>query len=327
MGDVAMVASVLKVFQSQNHDTEIVLVTRKNFNAFFEHIPRILFHHIEPKTTHKGLFGLWKLYKELSAYKAEFFADLHHNLRSKILTGFFKLSNIKIKMLDKGREEKKALTRNANKVLKPLRSTTERYADVFRALDFSITLPNELQKETRSLPKAIAQAIDANQKTIGIAPFAQHSFKVLPFAIMDEVISYLAANNYRILIFGGGAEEKNIAEQWEQKYTNVISTIGKFTLAEELDTISHLDLMLSMDSSGMHMASLVGTRCVSIWGATHPFAGFLGYGQSITDCIQLAHPNRPSSVYGNKSCLCDGVEAIELVTSEIIINHIKKICE
>ncbi len=327
MGDVAMVASVLKVFQSQHQDTEIVLVTRKIFKAFFEHIPRVLVHSIEPKTTHKGLFGLWKLFRELKTYKAGFFADLHHNLRSKILTGFFKFSNIKIRTLDKGREEKKALTQNQHKVLKPLRSTTERYADVFRALGFSFNLPNELQKETHALPKVIAQVINPNEKTLGIAPFAQHTFKVLPLAIMEDVIAYLTANNYSIFIFGGGAVEQKIAEQWEDKYSAVNSTIGKFSLAEELDTIANLDLMVSMDSSGMHMASLVGTRCLSVWGATHPFAGFLGYGQSLDDCIQVAHPSRPSSVYGNKSCLCDGVEAIELVTSEMIINHIKRICE
>jgi len=82
--------------------------------------------------------------------------------------------------------------------------------------------------------------------------------------------------------------------------------------------------MLSMDSSGMHMSSLAGTRSLSIWGATHPYAGFIGYGQSNDDCIQVEHPNRPSSVYGNKPCNCDGIEAIDLVTVEMIIVKVKK---
>ncbi|MNR36882.1 hypothetical protein D3C85_1548570 [compost metagenome] len=73
------------------------------------------------------------------------------------------------------------------------------------------------------------------------------------------------------------------------------------------------------------MASLMGVRCLSIWGATHPFAGFLGYGQMLSDCIQVEHPNRPNSVYGNKSCSCDGTEAIDLVSSEMVITSINQI--
>jgi len=80
-----------------------------------------------------------------------------------------------------------------------------------------------------------------------------------------------------------------------------------------------------MDSSGLHMASLMGVRCLSLWGATHPYAGFTGYGQLPADCIQVEHPNRPSSVYGNKPCDCDGVEAINLITPEMVIEKITTI--
>nr|AIA95806.1 CAZy families GT9 protein [uncultured Prevotella sp.] len=44
--------------------------------------------------------------------------------------------------------------------------------------------------------------------------------------------------------------------------------------------------MVSMDSANMHLASLTGTRVLSIWGNTHPYMGFLGYGQSMDDVIQ-----------------------------------------
>lgn len=63
------------------------------------------------------------------------------------------------------------------------------------------------------------------------------------------------------------------------------------------------DVMLSMDSANMHLASLVGTRVVSLWGGTHPYAGFLGWNQKPEDCIQVDLLCRPCSVYGNKDCL------------------------
>lgn len=326
MGDVAMVASVLKEFQRQHTDIEIIMVSRKLFKPFFTSIPRLQFHGIDPKNKHKGIFGLYKLFGELKAYKADCVADLHNNIRSRILDLFFFLSGKKTIIVNKGRAEKKALTQPENKIKKQLKTTTERYADVFRELGFSVTLSNTLEKEHRLIPPGLLSSLASDTKKIGIAPFAQHSFKVFPIEKMEKVVAYLSNQGFYIYLFGGGNAEKNIGDQWAKSYPKVINTIGNYTLDQELDIISHLDLMISMDSSGMHMASLVGTRCVSLWGATHPYAGFLGYGQSLEDCIQVEHPNRPSSVYGNKSCLCDGVEAIDLISPELVIEKINSIC-
>ncbi len=327
MGDVAMVASVLKELQEQHTDTEIIVVSRKLFKAFFEPIPRIIFHSIDPKGRHRGILGLLGLFAELRKYKADYVADLHSNIRSKTLDLFFSVAGYKIKALDKGRAEKNALARKHNKVTKPLRLTTERYADVFRMLGFPLTLSHQLVKEHRLIPSGLLSVLASDQKKIGIAPFAQHVYKVFPFEKMEQVIQYLYSHDYAVFILGGGKKEKKIAEQWSRNYPGVYNTIGQYSLHQELDIIAHLDLMISMDSAGMHMASLVGTRCLSIWGATHPLAGFLGYGQSAEDCVQVDHPNRPSSVYGNKPCDCDGVEAIDLITAEMVIDKIKTICE
>lgn len=324
MGDVAMVAAVLKDFQEQHPDTELIMVSRPFFAPFFADIPRVVFHPIDPKGKHRGIGGLIKLFKELKGYKAKYVADLHNNLRSRFLDVLFRSSNHKVQVLDKGRAEKKALTRRKNKIKKQLRTTTERYADVFRRLGYPIELKNTLQKQHRLIPEGMLSLLASDAKKIGIAPFAQHPYKVLPMEKMKAVIAELSRSvNVQIMLFGGGKAEKQITETWSDEFPNVTSLVGKYSLAQELDIISHLDVMVSMDSSGMHMASLVGTPCISIWGATHPFAGFLGYGQSENDCVQVEHPNRPSSVYGNKPCLCDDIEAIDLISSEMVVEKIK----
>lgn len=325
MGDVAMVATVLKAFQEQNSDTEIIMVSRSLFAAFFQNIPRLKFHPIQPKGKHKGVFGLFSLFNELKAYKPDAIADLHNNLRSRVIDGLFKSIRVKVRLLDKGRKEKKELTRTKNKVFKQLKLTTERYADVFRQLGFQLQLDHQLQKEYRLIPPGMMPILASDKKKIGLAAFAQHVYKVLPYAKMELIIQTLANKGYEVLLLGGGEQEKQITENWAENYDNVHSLVGRYKLTEELDIISHLDLMISMDSSGMHMASLVGTRCLSLWGATHPYAGFIGYGQAYSDCIQVDHPNRPSSVYGNKSCLCDGVEAIDLISPSMVLSKVEEI--
>ncbi len=111
------------------------------------------------------------------------------------------------------------------------------------------------------------------------------------------------SKNHPIYLFGGGKKEVEILSKWEQEIENVTSLAGKLSLKEELQKISELELMISMDSANMHLASLVGTRVVSVWGATHYFAGFLGYGQSENDIVEIKNLEcRPCSVFGNKPC-------------------------
>ncbi|WP_406826079.1 glycosyltransferase family 9 protein [Pedobacter sp. KACC 23697] len=325
MGDVAMVASVLQEFSKQHPSTELIVVSRPAFKPFFDHIPHLIFHPIQPKTIHKGINGLYKLYQELRSYKPSAIADLHDNLRSRAISTFFRLAGTKIRRINKGRAEKKALTRAHNKIFKPLRKTVERYADVFRQLGFNVKLSHKINTSQQEIP-ANAQDLFADKATkkIGISPFAQHVYKVYALEKMEEVVASLGRLGYEIFIFGGGKKEQEIAEKWANANKNTHNLIGNFNLTEELAIISNLDLMLSMDSSGMHMASLVGIPVVSVWGPTHPYAGFLGYGQLENDCIQIDHPARPNSIYGNKPCLCGVENCIDLIKPETIVDKIKE---
>ncbi|RYG03355.1 MAG: heptosyltransferase, partial [Chitinophagaceae bacterium] len=235
----------------------------------------------------------------------------------------FSSNRFKIRRIDKGRAEKKALTRQHKKILQPLKHTVERYADVFKTLGFNLNLNHQLRAQLKELPnEALGFFSNTGVKRIGISPFAQHIYKMYSLAKMEEVIAELDASAYQLYIFGGGAEEQRVAEKWQNQFVNVQNLIGKFTLKEELALISHLDIMLSMDSSGMHMASLMGVPVVSMWGPTHPYAGFLGYGQKLEDCIQIDHSARPNSVYGNKPCLCGPVPCIDLIEPKVVIAKI-----
>ena len=165
------------------------------------------------------------------------------------------------------------------------------------------------------------------QKTaIGIAPFAQHEGKILPFETVKKVVEELSKNsNYNLYLLGGGEKEKQLLESIEKE--NVISIVGKLSLTEELALIQQLNILFSMDSANMHLASLVGTRVISFWGATHPYAGFLGFGQSEKDCIQRNDLDcRPCSIFGNKPCW-RGDWACLNIDSQIIVDKIESSLE
>ena len=326
MGDVAMVAVVLREIIQQHPHLTLVVVSRATFKPFFADIPGVVFHPFYPHGTHRGIRGIYRLFTELLHYTPHGVADLHFNIRSRALTTLFRLNGIPVRQLDKGRAEKKALTRARHKIKKPLRPMVERYADVFRALDYPLVLSHGLQSRPLPLPDRAKSLLDGGSPTkVGIAPFARHAPKVYPLSRMEHVVDYLDRQGNTVLIFGNGPEEQQVAQSWQERFNNVHSLVGWGTLSDELAVISHLDVMLTMDSANMHMASLMGVRVLSVWGPTHPYAGFLGYGQQLGDCIQVEHPARPNSVYGQKPCLCDGVDSMELISPEMIIGKLKSI--
>lgn len=105
-------------------------------------------------------------------------------------------------------------------------------------------------------------------------------------------------------------------EEWAQHFPNVISTAGKLTINMELALMSNMDVMLVMDAANMHLASLVNIPVVSIWGATHPCAGFAGWNQSAANTIQIDLPCRPCSLSGEKHCYRKDYACLQGITPE-----------
>lgn len=299
MGDVAMTVPVLRALTHQYSELKITVLTKAFFAPFFEDIPNVSILNADVKEKHKGIFGLYKLSKEIRDLHIDAVADLHNVLRSNVLKLF--LLGIPFQQINKGRAEKKALV--SGKIFKALKSTHQRYADVFEGLGFKVDLSNPKFPEVKALSdNSIALLGEKTQKWIGIAPFATYESKMYPLSLMDAVINELSKKN-KVILFGGGKQEISVLNKFQEGYINTISIAGKLTLSEELEIISNLDVMLSMDSGNAHIAAMFGLKVITIWGVTHPYAGFSPFNQN-EDFMLLSdrrqYPKIPTSVYGNK---------------------------
>ena len=307
MGDVAMTVPVLRALIAQNPELKITVLTRAFFKPFFQDLKNVEVYSVDLKGKHKGVLGLYKLSKELKALHTstslstgfDAVADIHNVLRSKILKFFF--FGKQVVQIDKGRAEKRALI--SGESFQQLKTTHQRYVDVFKKLGFAIDLSNPTFSSLKPLTENLQQFVSNKElKTIGIAPFAAHKSKMYPLEQMEKVIAELS-ENYNIILFGGGKKEIEILNQLETKYLNVFSAAGKLSLEEECALISNTSLMLSMDSGNAHIAAMLGKKVITIWGVTHPFAGFAPFNQP-DDFMLLAdrekYPLMPTSVYGNK---------------------------
>ena len=326
MGDVAMTVPVIKAVLEQNPELKITFVSRPEFAEFFKSIPRLTYFSADLNFQYKGFMGILKLFKTLKN-NAQFdaFADLHDNLRTRVLRKLFRFSGLPYAYIDKGRAGKKLLTRFPGKVLKPLKLTTERYTDVFKNLGFPVKLDHQLIKSQQQLSEEILAITGEKTKPwIGIAPFAKHKGKIYPLELTEEVIKLLNIRDVNLFLFGGSLLEEEICAQWQQKYATVTSLVRRINMEQELAVISRLDVMMSMDSDGMHLASLKGIPVVSVWGATHHYAGFLGYGQSENDIVADTIECRPCSIYGNKPCFRKDYACLYNIPPEKIVAGLSK---
>ncbi len=280
---------------------------------------------INTKSAEKRLTGLLRFASALVKYDFDAVLDLHDVLRTWVIRTLFRLNGKRVFVVDKARKERARLTAVEHKRLKPLRPVIERYADVFRAAGLNYTESFVSLYETNA-PDLSALEPFAGKKSgkwIGIAPFAKHRGKIYPIDKMERVMDSLSGReDLTIFLFGGRGYEEVILDQWAFEHPRVKSVVGKYSLDHELALISQLDLLVCMDSANMHFASLVGTRVFSIWGATHPYAGFYGYHQDPEDCVQLDLPCRPCSIFGQKSCHRGDWACMEWIAPELVVAKI-----
>lgn len=303
MGDVAMTVPVLSVFSQTYPDVTLTVISKPSYKPLFSTIENLHFLEADVYGEHKN-FGLLKLAKEAKKLGVVAVADLHNVIRSKIITGYLSINGITTAAIDKGRKEKKALT-NHPKELKRLKSTHQRYADVFETLGFPLHLEEYIFPKKKELTPQLHTLIGKHtKKMIGIAPFAAYQSKMYPLEMMKEVIFNLNEDNlYRIFLFGGGKKEKELLNTWEIQFENVTNITGKYNLETELNLISNLDLMIAMDSSNGHLAALYNIPVLTLWGVTHPYLGFTPFKQPNEHQLianRDKYPLIPTSVYGNK---------------------------
>lgn len=310
MGDVAMLVPVVSSLARQYPDLRITVLSRPFARPFFDELaPNVGFMEADLKNEYHGVKGLNALYRRLVAKNFTAIADMHNILRSSYLRMRFNLARYKVEHINKHRHERRQLTSQKDRQLRQLPTSFENYADVLARLGYPVKLDFQSVFPLSGANMRVINDVIGEKKMfqqwIGVAPFAAHKGKIYPVEKMEAVIAEIVRRHpsCRIFLFGGGDKEFRVFDGWCRRFkncTNASAVLG--SLQQEMILMSRLDVMISMDSANMHLAAICGTRVVSVWGATHPYAGFMGWNQSADDAVQVDLPCRPCSIYGNRPC-------------------------
>jgi len=324
LGDVAMIVPVVAALIKAHPKHKVYVLTKKQFAPLFAHLSSVEVIPVDFNNDYKGILGLIRLSKKIKTLKIDAIADLHHVLRTKVLR--LLLSTNKWSVLDKGRSEKKQLI--SGRIFRPLRPMVERYADVIHKLGFDFSLENPSFPKTNPLSKNIEIVLkNSTQPYVGMAPFAAYASKTYPFKKTKKLVKLLSKKSGTVILFGGGQEEIKKLNVLAETYDNVISVAGQLSLDEELQLMSHLKVMLAMDSGNAHIAAMMGIKVLTIWGVTHPYSGFKPFNQPLENCLladREQFPKIPTSVYGNHYPN-DYENAIASISEETIVEAVQKV--
>ncbi len=332
LGDVAMVVPVIYSLAHQYPDVRFTILSKAFARTLFTDLaPNVNFMEADIKHEYHGIRGLNALYRRLAAKQFTAVADLHGVLRSGYLRLRFNLNHYHTEHINKHRKGRRRITSNSHKHLEQQPTSFQNYLEVFNKLGYPINIQfHSIFPEGKGNLDLLCDTLKekkAGERWIGIAPFAAHEGKVYPPELMEKVIVQLINRvpQVRIFFFGRGEQEELHFKKWCKEHPECVYVAPLVnSIREELILMSHLEVMISMDSSNMHLASLTATPVVSVWGATHPYAGFMGWGQSNDNVVQVPLDCRPCSVFGQKPCIRGDYACMHNILPETIVEKTLK---
>lgn len=329
MGDVVLLLPALTGAASSG--IRMLVVTRPRFTSFFENIEGLETFEADFTGRHKGPAGLLRLFRDIRRnYTITMVLDLHDVIRTRVLGLLFFFSGTRVIRFKKGRSEKREFIENRTAVATTPPHTVERYHRAFKEAGMDVTLMEPplfrfTDKEKSSVDPFLSSA--EGVKMVAMAPFARHDTKTWGVIKMAGLISLIEDYcDARFFLFGGPQEREQL-EELAVGRTNAVVVAGTLSARSELVLISRMDLMISMDSSNLHLAVMAGINTLSVWGGTHPGTGFGPWGghKHIVVGIDPADLEcRPCTIFGSGGCgrSEEKFKCLNDITAEMVFKRI-----
>ena len=309
---------------------EFVVLSRGFLCPLFDKLPRVTFVGGDIRGEHKTPFGVYRLFKQLKALKPDVVLDMQRSWRTSLIARLFVLSGVRVLRIGFARAEQKKLIRKGAEKYRAIPTIFDRQARLYAKIRLNVndSFVKLYEPSVEQQDKIRSLYGEKCGRWIGIAPFSIARGKTLPFRKMKNIIAYFDKQpDTKIFLFGAGEMENELLSDWQSLYNNVYAVFTNLQLDDELALMNNLDVMLSMDSANMHLASLMAVPVVSVWGATHHYSGFLGWKQSVDNCVGVDFSCRPCTAHSDRKCKYGDYRCLESLHSSKIIEVIEKCLE
>lgn len=294
IGDIVLTFPVIQALKSAFPDCEIDYVTKKSFQSLLAACSGI-----------QNVFvlenSLGDLKKQIDFKEYDAVLDLHHNLRTQLLTAF---TGAKVYRFPKNNWQKWLLTRF--KIMPTQRvHVVERYLKTLKAA-FGLEI-NAIEGKY-DVPQQDQFLIEDKigfgpKKYIAFAIGAQFSTKRLPTDLMIDLIKKVQAP----VVLLGGKEDEVAAHQIITALPDqqIISKAGQLSIHASAWVVQNAAALLTHDTGLMHIGACFDTPIHLVWGNTTKDFGMYPLRPEQENCFhyEVQHLScRPCSKIGHQSC-------------------------
>lgn len=319
IGDIVLSTPLIKKIKDTYPDSDITYVTTPSGEAILKnnpHLNNIIVY--DKRGEHKGISGVWQLGKRLRYENFNIVITPHRYLRSSILSWLSRSPIRKGYDIASGSclfTEKIKYDRTKHEIEKLLSFVAPE-----NKKRYEIELyPGE--KEKMKGDNLWKENLLEDKKVVILAPGSKWFTKQWPVEYFNKLAESLKKLSNVRLIVVGGKDEINLPIEKE----NIIDMRGKTSLLELADILSRADVVVTNDSSPIHIASAFKKpRIFALFGPTIEKFGFFPWSLNSKVFQVDGLKCRPCGIHGGKSCPEKHFKCMRDILPEEVFNEIKK---
>lgn len=320
IGDIVLSTPLIKKLRDTYPKAEITYLTTPVGASILRNNPHL--NHIieyDKRGEHKGMKGFWAIAKKLKMEAYNLVITPHRYLRSTFLT-FLTGAPIR-RGYDSAAvsflyNERVHYDKSKHEVEKLLSFVPK---DEGKRYEIEI-FPTELEVE--KVDKLLEKR---REKVVVVAPGSKWFTKKWPLEYFNRVIKELEKREDTTVVVVGGKEEMF----FNMPLANTtIDLRGKTTLLELAEVIRRADIVLTNDSSPIHIASAFpNVRILALFGPTVEKFGFFPWSKN-SEVFQVEGLEcRPCSIHGGDSCPKKHFKCMLDIKPEMVLERIESILE
>lgn len=319
IGDIVLSTPFIKKIAENNRGAEIYYVTTPAGKAILNNNPNIKEIIVYDKRgANKGIKGFKEIVRKLKELRIDRAYIPHRYLRSSALAFF---SGIKERIGYSNSGGKIFL----NKKIEYIKGIHE-VERLFNLVDGENPKDNRIElfpsvKEIDNIDKMWKERGLEGNKVVIVAPGSKWFTKMWPTEYFNELIKKLSTEECVKVVIVGGKDEESLRID---SYKNVENLIGKTSLLELKEIFRRAEVIVTNDSSPIHIASATDTFIIAIFGATVKEFGFYPWSKNSIVLEKEGVKCRPCGIHGGKKCPKGHFKCMKDISVDEVYNEIKK---
>lgn len=303
-GDVILTLPLVQVLKKKL-DAEIDFLCIPKTKVILQNNPYINEVLIfDKRSKDRGIKSFRRIVRKIKFRRYDYVISPHRSLRSTLLSYFSKADltiGFDTSTLSKLYSKRVNYIKNIHEIQRNLKLLEPLGIEINEIVKPELFIHEEDEKIVNILLKQFD--ISDNEKFITISPATVWETKRYPERKFIEMLDYLNEDKIPVVLLGG-KEDLELCKYIKDKTINknVFISASKLNILQSAYLIKKSSLLISNDSSPMHLANAVGTKVIAIFGATVPEFGFYPIGKDDIVMQTLGLKCRPCSIHGGDKC-------------------------